>query len=504
MGSFKQGRMKNPISCRVSSIFASRLDKRFWLNRRNAQTPNRSGAQHRHVTSSAHAQGTDGGFTLVELLIVTTILPLVVGALSLSLIAVFSLQSNATNRLTDTADAQTVAADFTKDIQAAVYITTDATSSPQCGAGTGTQLLGMESVLNQRTGNFQTVVSYVSVPVTSGAKTTYSLERLNCVNGTTTPASVTTLAYDLPNITNSATAVTILCEASASTTGCSNTTQQWTQGYVSAAQISTVTFNVTAPTTSFNYDLVASPAVSSSFSSGGAALPSAAVCEPTQSSTGPYAGQLCFIDFSSLTNADLKIAATANQCFNMSVSVLDAYLLHFCLSYSSSSSSEGLVPTAFPTDTDAGLGQSVYPGIGGDPSLYMSPYIGSSTTMQVNLTSIYVVNASTGLRATGWSLVGADAETTNVGETLTWTSDVPLTVLNDFKSGATQSPAGNPAGNACDPTGSGTLTVTCVGVNTPSPNPVFTGAAMVAATTPSYMTVNANNYEAFSFGMLLP
>jgi hypothetical protein len=233
-------------------------------------------------------------------------------------------------------------------------------------------------------------------------------------------------------------------------------------------------------------------------------LPSAALCEQTQSSTGPYAGQLCFIDFSGLTSADLSIAATANQCYNMSVSVEDAYLLHFCLSYVTNNSSEGLVPAAFPTDTDAGLGQSVYPGIGGDPSLYMYPYIGSTVTMQVSVSTIYVVNASTGLLATGWSMIGADAETTNPGETETWTSNVPLTVLNDFKAGGTQSPAGNPAGNACDPSGSGTLTVTCAGVSTPSPNPIFTGAMMVAASTPSFLTVNANNYEAFSFGMLLP
>jgi prepilin-type N-terminal cleavage/methylation domain-containing protein len=460
----------------------------------------------RNVTSQKNFQRNETGFTLVELLIVVTILPLIVGALSLGLISVFSLQSNVTHRLTDTADAQVVASDFTNDVQAAVYVTTAATSSPQCGAGTGTQLLGLESVLNQRTGNFQTVVSYVSVPITNGTTTSYSLERLNCVNGSTTPSKVSTLAYDLPYIANGSSAVTVVCEAGASTSDCSNTAQQWTQGFVSAAEISTVTFNVTAPTTSYNYDLVASPAVSSSFNSGGSALPSAAQCEQTQASTGPYAGQLCFIDFSGLTAADLSIADTANgnQCYNMSVSVEDAYLLHFCLSYTTNNSAEGLVPTAFPTDTDAGLGQSVYPGIGGDPSLYMNPYIGDTVTMQVEVSGIYVVNASTGLLATGWSFIGADAETTNTGETETWTSDTPLTVIKDYKAGGTQSPAGNPAGNACDPSGSGTTTVTCVGVGTPSPNPIFTGAAMVAASTPSYLTVNANNYEAFSFGMLLP
>jgi prepilin-type N-terminal cleavage/methylation domain-containing protein len=462
------------------------------------------------ITSKKNRQSDETGFTLVELLIVVTILPLIVGALSLGLISVFSLQSNVTNRLTDTADAQMVASNYTKDVQAAAYITTDATSSPQCGAGTGTQLLSMESVLNQHTGNFQTVVSYVSVPVTSGTTTSYSLERLNCVNGSSTTSNVSTLAYDLPTFADSTLAVTVVCEAGALTSDCSNTTKQWRSGYVSAAEISTVSLNVTAPTTSFNYDLEASPAVSSSFSSGGSALPSAALCEQTQTSTGPYAGQICFIDFSGLTNADISIAddsAGSSQCYNMSISIEDAYLLHFCLNYQSNNLGETISPTAFPVDTDAGLGQSVYPGIGGDPALYMHPYIGSTTTMQVTISGIYVVNASTGLLATGWSFVGADAETTNPGETLTWTSNMPMTVINDYE--GTQSPAGNPAGNACDPTGSGTMTVTCAGVNTPSPNPIFTGAAMVAAsplagTTSPWMTVTTNNYEAFSFGMLLP
>jgi prepilin-type N-terminal cleavage/methylation domain-containing protein len=462
----------------------------------------RTRAELKDVTSSKNCQCDENGFTLVELLIVVTILPLIIGALSLGLISVFSLQSSVSNRLTDTADSEVVAANYAKDIQAAVYLTTDATSSPQCGAGTGTQLLGLESVLNQRTGSFQNVVSYVSVPVTSGTTTTYSLKRLNCANGATTP-SVSTLAYDLPastfNLATSNQVVKVVCEAGATASTCSNTTQQWIQGYVPAAEVATVTLNVTAPTTSYNYDLAASPAVSNSFNSGGAALPPAATCDSTAASTGPYAGQLCFIDFSGLTAADLSVADDSgggSQCYNMSVSIEDAYLLHFCLSYSSDNLGEGLVPTAFPTDTDAGLGQTVYPGIGGDPSLYMYPYLGGATTIQVNLAGIYVVNASTGLPATGWSFFGADAETTNTGETLTWTSNVALSVINDMETGA---PA--PDGNACGFTYS-LDTVNCIGVD--STGHPFTGAAMVAAATPSYMTVNTSNYEAFSFGMLLP
>jgi prepilin-type N-terminal cleavage/methylation domain-containing protein len=463
------------------------------------------------VLSTINSQRDENGFTLVELLIVVTILPLIIGALSLGIISVFSLQSSVSNRVTDTADAQMVSADFSNDVQAAVYLTTDATSSPQCGAGTGIQLLAMESVLNQQTGNFQTVVSYVSVPVTSGATTTYSLKRLSCVNGSTTPSNVSTLAYDLPSSTfklvTSNQVVQVVCETGAAASDCSNTTRQWTQNFVSAAEISTVTLNVTAPTTSYNYDLVASPAVSSSFNSGGSALPSAASCESTAASTGPYAGQLCFIDFSGLTQADLSIADDSNgssTCYNMSVVVQGAYLMHFCLSYTSTNTTVGLVPSAIPSDTDAGLGNTVYPGIGGKPALYMSQIIGT-TNFSLTLSKIYVVNASTGLKATGWGLVSADAETTNSGETLQWTSDIPLTVINDTEAGYS-----GLDGDACGLSGSGTATVTCTGVPTPSlpASPVFTGAAMVEATSttsaPTTLTITTNNYEAFAFGMMLP
>src|ERR1700679_3879170 len=75
----------------------------------------------------------DDGFTLVELLITLTILPLVIGALSFGIIAVLSLNSQTTNRFSDTSDAQVVQSTYQKDVQAAGYITTDSTSSPQCG-----------------------------------------------------------------------------------------------------------------------------------------------------------------------------------------------------------------------------------------------------------------------------------------------------------------------------------------------------------------------------------
>jgi hypothetical protein len=102
-----------------------------------------------------------------NLLIVTTVLPLIIGALSVGLISVFSLQSGVASRLANTTDAQVVAANYQSDIQGTADITTASSSTPQCDAPSGaigTQLLGLESDVGATD---QSVISYVSVPVVS-------------------------------------------------------------------------------------------------------------------------------------------------------------------------------------------------------------------------------------------------------------------------------------------------------------------------------------------------
>jgi prepilin-type N-terminal cleavage/methylation domain-containing protein len=448
------------------------------------------------------------GFTLVELLITLTIIPLVVGALSLGIIAVFSLNTQTSHRLTDSADAQVVASTYQKDISSAGYITTVSTSSPQCGAGIGTQLLSLESVPNQKTGDFQSVISYVGVPVNNGSVvTTYTLERLLCQNGSTTPTSEFTLAYDLPTPTSATaplTPPTITCSTGASPSICSGTNnicQQCATGYVPAQAIGSVNFGVTEPSSNYNFNLDASPAASSSFDSGGVASTPAGVCESTAGSTGPFAGSLCLIDFSGLLPNQIAVAETPGQCFNMSVAVGTSDILHFCLGVTTNNSNEGVVATGLPSDTFAGLGQTVYPGLPNDPALYMNPYISQNTTMTISLSAFSVVNAKTGQPVTGWDFISADAETTNSGEATSWTSNVPLTILNDAEAGAP-----NPDGNACPLTSTKTattFTVTCNG-NLNSENAPLTGAAMVmmSGTNLNSLVVNMNNFQAVAFGMI--
>jgi prepilin-type N-terminal cleavage/methylation domain-containing protein len=147
--------------------------------RRVSSSPTRSGVRRASTCRHCRKSHADQGFTLVELLIVVTIIPIIVGALSSGLLAVFSLQSSVANRLSNSSDAQIVAANFRVDVQSAAYITTNQTNKPVCAPGTGTRLLGME--WNPVPGGgFQTVVSYFSVPVVGATTTTYSLVRQFC------------------------------------------------------------------------------------------------------------------------------------------------------------------------------------------------------------------------------------------------------------------------------------------------------------------------------------
>ncbi len=59
----------------------------------------------------------EGGLTLIELLIVCTVTPLLVGGLALGLMTMLGLQSSVSNRLTDSEDSQVVQASYRNDVQ---------------------------------------------------------------------------------------------------------------------------------------------------------------------------------------------------------------------------------------------------------------------------------------------------------------------------------------------------------------------------------------------------
>ena len=111
----------------------------------------------------------EGGFTLVELLIVVVVVPLVIGAISFGLVSVFKMQHNVQSRTTNSADAQSISTYFQKDVQSATNVTTapvTAGAGQQLALANGQALCGTggTNLVSFKWAQGQTVVSYVQTP----------------------------------------------------------------------------------------------------------------------------------------------------------------------------------------------------------------------------------------------------------------------------------------------------------------------------------------------------
>ncbi len=365
VGNPKQGRGIRLISGRVSSTLGPRPDEGSMTDRTSAPTEElrrRRDVTQRSPIGRRRRRESEAGFTLVELLIVTTVLPLIIGALSVGLISVFSLQSGVASRLSNTSDSQVVAANYQSDVQGTSFITTDSTPTTRCTSTSvnGTQLLGLWSNVNSST---QVLVSYVSVPVVSGTTTTYALERLYCSGDGAQWSSTPTISTLSNNLPQGQAAPTITCVASISSSVCSNALAS--QGWLSSQNISQVSMTIAQPSTASDgktgadtYTLVSSPAASSSTGNSGSPVNTQATtnCYKAAAGSGPLANNLCFVDFTPLNNpAYLAVAETPGTCLEMSASLGPAYnydKLFFCISITEPNGSN---PTtgATPTDPEA-------------------------------------------------------------------------------------------------------------------------------------------------------
>ena len=141
-----------------------------------------------------------------------------------------------------------------------------------------------------------------------------------------------------------------------------------------------------------------------------------------------------------------------------------------------------------------------YTGIPGDPALYQDPNSGTGytqgATSYVYITNIKLLDQN-GHPASNWELVTGDAETTDAGESMTWTSNQNLTLLPNSLTSL--------YGNSClnnGPTGVGTMSVTCSSSVTSDK----TGTVMLEASAPTSLTVTlkGSGLEAMFLGVLLP
>jgi len=413
----------------------------------------------------------------VELLIVVTVLPLVVGGLSYGLLTVLKLQTGVANKLADTGDSQVVLANFTSDVQAATYITTQSGSPSQCGAGT--QILGLEWGQSPNSPyNFENVVSYVEVQYPGSSN--YSLVRQYCTDTATssTPISSSTTSTSTggPLLASSVILSNNYPFGTAPTIAPSNEATLASSSWIPASSVSSVSLTVTESVTStqalssdsYTYTLVGSPQSSSSVTATGTpdVTSNNTTCGFATAGTGPYANNLCFIDFSSLTGARLSAAegytvnnsgVITNCGLEMSATLPGNYVMYFCIGISGTLD---IAPCIVPTYYAAALGNDIYSsaypfyiGVPGDPALYQTVKETNNTT--ITFSNISVVNQE-GVAATGWQWFSADAESTDTYESITWASNSTVSSLaNGFPwDGSTYSTPSSPQqtspiGDAC-------------------------------------------------------
>ena len=207
----------------------------------------------------------------------------------------------------------------------------------------------------------------------------------------------------------------------------------------------------------------------------------------------------------------------------MSAAVVNTpFTMSFCLTASGAPVSAWIIPTYFaPPTSEAFLGNNgFYTGIPGRPAIYQTA-AGSTT---VTIKNIQVLDAN-GNPATGWELVSGDAESTDSGESITWTSCSAITTEPSFPNIGSGCVVADPVlsllpnsptstiGNACaaptannyanvDLSGIGGQTVECAA----TVNSDKTGTVMIDAATPTSLTINmvGTGLEAFFIGLLLP
>ncbi len=380
------------------------------------------------------------GFTLVELLIVMVLIPIIVGALALSLVSVFSLQSSVSNRLGDSGNSQVVVASYTKDVQMASMITTSASPAvTQCGPGT--QVLGLQL----GTGEY---VSYNEVAQSTGAL--YSLARDECSSAATlsAPSTSQTLAYDLEppcSITDSSG-----CQSLPVTTRANAVIS--TASWVSTIGVTSVVFTLSAPKSAFVYTVAAEPLGADSTNPNQlGVVGSGDTCDFAQPGTGTYASQLCFFDFSKYFTGGVMPS-------NLPITeyVPGGYELTADLTVTGGNTVGAHV---FPTYQDAFLGnisngKPFYTGVGQPPgyqgttskSLPAIYQFSSGATNTVSLSNINLTTSS-GAPVSGYEIVTADAETTDPGEYISWSSNLSFNQIPNNPGDPT-----NPSsleGNAC-------------------------------------------------------
>ncbi|MEJ6489725.1 LPXTG cell wall anchor domain-containing protein [Leucobacter sp. USCH14] len=218
-------------------------------------------------------------------------------------------------------------------------------------------------------------------------------------------------------------------------------------------------------------------------------------CSTADPGSGKYAQTLCWIDFAKYDHYQ----ATSSEGQKMSLPLPGGWSASFVLK----TTGHPLHATPFPTDINAYFGNENYTGVAGAAALLQDDPVPLRTIESTIAIENVVVNDASGTPVQGYSLVSADAETTDQQpdtgkkETITWESSDPIYAISGD---------GDALGNACG----GALDwydaykVVCDGGDTEVE--LRTGAAIVASAASERMTQTfyaERGVEAGAFGFLI-
>jgi prepilin-type N-terminal cleavage/methylation domain-containing protein len=468
----------------------------------------------RQRLSPSRAQaGDENGFTLIELIVVVAIMPIIVGAMVAALLSVISFTPGIENRLSDSADAQVVSTSFNKDVQGATQVTTSATVTNPSPCGSGTQILGL-----QYSGGAE--VSYSLVTVRTGPTSVLNLYRYEgqVTAGACTLNSSTLVSHDVVNQATGSgppSAIVTCANTTPIPPACLGNPLPYETSWVSVAGVESISLPFTYVASNYKQTLYAVPSSGVNATGGGQVGAPDYSCGFATPNTGTYASTLCFLDFTGWnTHLGTAPCGSGGQQITDGISGTP-FTISFCLS----TTGGAIVAAAIPTYTDpasaAYLGNGgFYTGIPGYPALYQNV---EGTTSTITITNIQVFGTG-GVAATNWNLVTGDAESTDSGESLTWTAGwsagSPIAAASQVFSLIDNSPtsaignacANSTAGSGLTPgnglTGVGSATVECQA----SVSSVKTGTAMLSAPAPTSLTANlvGTGLEAIFLGILLP
>ncbi|MGO9946091.1 MAG: SdrD B-like domain-containing protein [Steroidobacteraceae bacterium] len=144
----------------------------------------------------------------------------------------------------------------------------------------------------------------------------------------------------------------------------------------------------------------------------------ASTCAPaTTQGTAPSDYQdYCWLDFSAYS--DPLAQSAAGQPFTFALP--DGSTLSFTLTVSTNKASPALAAVAVPSWSGAAIGHSAFDGIPGKPVLY-EPQNGS--TVQLALNNIVVTPPAGSGASASYAIIAADGESTNQGESLSFTTN---------------------------------------------------------------------------------